>query len=581
MKSLAFLFMIPVLLAVPLPSFSSDLGSLRISWLNGDVQIRAEEMEDWAPASLNMPLKDGDMVWVPEAGIVEFHLIDGTFLRLDQESAMEILSRGTNAFLFYLSEGRAYVNFAGLKDDFLQIDTPIASIRPIERATFGIEVSRSGHTDLSVYKGAVLIESKRGERRVDAGQALSLLEGDYAEMRPLGPSDDWERWNSERDRSLAERRFPSPYLPEELHVYSNDFESSGRWVYVREYGHVWTPTVVASPGWAPYTVGRWVWIRGDYIWISYEPWGWVPYHYGRWVYINRIGWCWTPPKRGAVYWGPGFVAWVSTPTYVSWVPLAPGEIYYGYGYYGPHSVNLKKVHINRIDVHRVSYKNARAPHAVNVIHRETFVKGKKVDFRLNENPFLREKVHIGRPDIQPERATRMPLIKEIPQAKKPPAPVWEQRPKRPVSVKPEMDRRELPVKPGEVRPGQRIFKRPEEQRPMERGREKSESPPAGKGVEKPAEPRKFDRRSEAPPASKPERETARLGSPGTGQVFAGKPSTERPVRSIKPETGGTQERLFKPPERARLPENRPGQRPDVRADKTGLGIRELQRPRLF
>src|SRR3989337_2005142 len=69
-----------------------------------------------------------------------------------------------------------------------------------------------------------------------------------------------------------------------------DFDANGRWVNVREYGYVWTPTVVVAGDWAPYRHGRWVWRGGEYVWIGYEPWGWAPYHYGRWAFEVRIGW---------------------------------------------------------------------------------------------------------------------------------------------------------------------------------------------------------------------------------------------------------------------------------------------------
>jgi hypothetical protein len=581
MKSLAFFTMITVLFMVPAHSFSSDLGSLRIRWLSGDVQVRNEELDEWVPASLNMPLKEGDRIWVPEAGKLELHLIDGTFLRLDQESAIEILSLGRNSFHFYFNEGRAYVNFAGLKDNLLRIDTLVSSIQGMDRAVFGIEVSRSGHTDLSVYRGAVHIESKDGGKKIEAGQTLSLREDDYAELMPLGPADDWVRWNSERDRNLAERRPPSPYLPEELHAYSGDFEANGRWVYVREYGNVWTPTVIVSPGWAPYTIGKWVWIRGDYIWISYEPWGWVPYHYGRWVYVAPIGWCWTPPRRGAVYWGPGFVAWISTPTYVSWVPLAPGEIYYGRGYYGPHSVNITKVNITHINVRKVVYKNVHAPHGVNVVHRETFVKGRKVDFRLKDNPFLKERVSIGRPDIQPERTTRMPVFKEIPQAKKPPESIRQERATRPVFVKPETPRREMPVKPREGKPEQKVFKKPEELKPRGKEVDKLEGRPGVRGEEKPVEPRKIEKRIEKPSISKPKRDFGKTGDPGSREPYIEKPSIEKPAGPIKPEREKNQERSFKPAERERSAETRTLQRPNNQSTKPGNATKEMQRPRVY
>ena len=62
---------------------------------------------------------------------------------------------------------------------------------------------------------------------MDAGRILSLKEETYAELSPLGPPDEWERWNRERDRKYAERRPPSRYLPDELQAYSSDFEGNG------------------------------------------------------------------------------------------------------------------------------------------------------------------------------------------------------------------------------------------------------------------------------------------------------------------------------------------------------------------
>jgi len=224
----------------------------------------------------------------------------------------------------------------------------------------------------------------------------------------------------DRDRRFEDRRYTSSqYLPHELNTYASDFDDNGRWVNAPGYGNVWTPTVSVSAGWSPYSNGRWCWVGGDYVWVGYEPWGWAPYHYGRWSHSASIGWFWVPPVRGAVYWGPGYVGWVSTPTYVAWVPLAPGETYYGHGYYGPHSVNVTKVNVNTVVVKNV-YKNVHVNNGVTVVHHDTFVKGKHMDYKADRNPFLKEKVHIGRPDIKPERETRMAVIKDIPRAKEPP-----------------------------------------------------------------------------------------------------------------------------------------------------------------
>jgi hypothetical protein len=473
---------------------------------------------------------------------------DGSFLRLDENSALEILTIEKDSFQFYLTEGRSYANFRGLKGTFLQMDTPDSSIRVYDRSNFRIETRRDGYTDISVYEGVVYAENRDGETRVDEENTLSLGQGTYAELSPLGPIDEWERWNRDRDRRLAERRPPSRYLPDELQAYSSDLAENGRWVRVREYGYVWTPTVHVSVGWAPYRVGRWVWIGGDYVWVSYEPWGWAPYHYGRWAFISTIGWCWVPPLRGAVYWGPGFVGWVRTPTYVSWVPLAPGEIYYGHGHYGPHSVNITQVNVRQINVQKIVYKNIHVRNSVTVVHHDTFVKGKHVEVKVRENPFLKEKISLGRPDIKPEKATMIPVIKEIPQRKRPPEPirdikVKELKEKRPLVrekeasvLKPQSPPRKMPVKPIE----KPRVERPKEMRPTEKGIGKPG--PVEKRVEKPKEFKPAEKGIERPKEGKPPEKGVEKPRPVEKRI-------EKPKETKPAEKGVERPREISPPEK--------------------------------
>lgn len=406
------------LFLLPVNSYSSDLGALRTSLIEGDVQIKIEDTSEWVPAAINMPLQDGDRLWVPESARLELQLSDGSFLRLDEDSSLVIHAAEKGSFQFYLTEGHAYINFRGIRDSILQIDTPASSVRVYDRSNFRIDLPDYGYTEISVLKGVVYAETRDGKTRVNAGKTLSLKEDNYAEISPLGPFDEWERWNRDRDIKFEDRRYSSRYLPEELEIYSYDFDENGRWVSTREYGYVWTPTVIISTGWSPYRNGRWTWIRGDYVWVSYESWGWVPYHYGRWAFIGSIGWSWVPPARGAVYWGPGFVGWVHTPTYVAWVPLAPGDIYYGYGYYGHRSVNILNINIHKTVI-KNKYRNVHVHNAVTVLHHDTFIRGKHLNFRIKKNPFLHEKISIGRPKIKPVSASFMPIIKEIPDRKQP------------------------------------------------------------------------------------------------------------------------------------------------------------------
>jgi len=410
-----------ILVFLVLPSYAgaANFGELRLSLVDGDVQIKTEDNSEWVPAIINMPLREGDSIWVPEGARTEIQTRNGTAVRLDEKSSLDILTVDNDSLQFYLGLGQAYLNFRGQKSNSLiQLDTPVSSVRVYDPAKFAVAVSESGDTDISVFRGKVYAEGRSGNTQVSAGKMLYVTD-DYADLSPLGRPDAWEEWNIERDRTFGERGYSSRYLPDELEVYSGDLDNNGRWVYTGQYGYVWTPTVHISNGWSPYRNGRWVWIGGDYVWIAYEPWGWVPYHYGRWSFIASFGWCWVPPDRGDVYWGPGYVGWVSTPTYVAWVPLAPEDVYYGYGHYGRHSVNIVNVNINNIKAKNV-YKNAHVNNGVTVVLRDTFLKGKREDFKVRDNPFMKERVSIGRPGIEPERATRMPVIRDIPRAKEPP-----------------------------------------------------------------------------------------------------------------------------------------------------------------
>ncbi len=529
-----FTYFVLLFLLVPAYSFSSPLEVMHISLIEGDVQIRTEDTEEWVPASINMPLRDGDRIWVPEGGKLELRLRDGTYLRLAERSALEVLTLEKDSFQFYLTEGNAYVNFRGQRGSFLQIDTPVSSVRAYDRSIFKVDLSGDDLHSISVLRGSVDVEGRAGKTSVKSGYTLSLKGETHAELSPLGPPDDWERWNTERDRRLAERRPPPSYLPEELHAYSADLDTYGRWVYVREYGYVWRPTVVISVGWAPYRIGRWVWIGGDYVWVSYEPWGWVPYHYGRWAFVASFGWCWVPPVRGAVYWGPGFVAWVRTPTYVAWVPLGPREIYYGHGHYGPYSVNIKNVNITNVHVDRTVYKNIHVRNAVTVVHHDTFVKGRHVDIEVKENPFLKEQIHVGRLDIRPERTTVMPVIKDLPPAKRPPEPireikVREIKEKRPLVrdrgasvLNPHAPPGEMSLRVREGKPFPRDFEKPRRSQSPQPGVEKSRK--IGPPEKRMEAPKPMENRAERSPQPRPpERGTEKL----TGMKSAERPSPQR------------------------------------------------------
>lgn len=431
MKSFKIMLTLLVVLLMPLDLFASVQGFARLSLIEGDVQIRIDESDDWVPAAVNTPLYEGDSVWAPKGGRTEIQLRDGSVIRLDGKTALDILKVDSDFIQFHVGMGRIYVRTGASRQWSLQFDLPESTVKIDDRGRYRIEIHGDGDEEISVFRGAAYVEGYGDRTRVRTGEMLNLEEF-RAEISPVNPQDAWDRWNSDRDARLPKRGAGGERrLPEELVVYEEELSSSGEWVYVREYGYVWRPTAVVVADWAPYRDGRWIYRGGEYVWISYEPWGWAPYHYGRWALVAGFGWCWVPPLRGDVFWAPGYVGWVTTPSHVGWVPLAPGETYYGRGHYGRHSVNVTNVtRITNITINKTTniYRNASHRNAVTAVDRNSFVAGKGRYGRSTAELFRKDRVVAGRPEPRLDsKAIRMPAIRNVAADKHPPASITRAR----------------------------------------------------------------------------------------------------------------------------------------------------------
>lgn len=419
MNFLARTLLVLTILLFPALSHADLSGLARISLVEGNVQLRGSDAPDWLPVAVNTPLDEGDSIWCPPGSRAEIQLRNGTCIRLDENSSLDLLAIEDDFAQLHLGLGHLYARTTNGREQSLQIDTADTTVKIYSRARLRVDLTEEGDTDVSIIRGAAYVEGNGSRTRLHAGEMLTADNG-RAEISPLAPPDAWERWNLERDRVVYARVGDRRYLPEQLAIYEDDLEGSGQWLQAPGYGYVWRPTVIVSD-WAPYQVGRWVWRGGDYVWISAESWGWAPYHYGRWVVIPSRGWCWVPPARDDVYWGPGYVGWVVTPSYVGWVPLAPGETYYGYGRYGRHSVNITNVTINPT---RVVYRNSAVSNAVTVVRRKSFVAGRMAYVTPRENLFARKGPIGPRPRLRPEAPqAMMPSLKRIPAYQRPPATV--------------------------------------------------------------------------------------------------------------------------------------------------------------
>jgi len=255
------------------------------------------------------------------------------------------------------------------------------------------------------------------------------------------------------------------------------------------------------------------------------------------------------------------------------VPLAPRETYYGYGHYGPHSVNLKKVNIKTVNVTNV-YVNSRVTNAVTVIHRDTFLTGKQMKVAGRpSNPFVQgARVSPGRPDIKPLKATALPLPEKVVPLRSLPS----QRVVEKVKTT-DIKKRTLAVKNdvSVFKPGKHVAPLPvnrlEKPKPVMKieKRERTEPSVTKKGI--PERPQAAPKKPVRKPVEQPK---------GKGMPTEQKRIKERPV--IAPREGAGREQIQKKeagkPAVEREVKEKPGVVPRERSSKPPVQQRGLEKP---
>jgi hypothetical protein len=342
----------------------NDPGAARISFLHGDVSTQHDGSTDWAAATINTPVVNGDHISTGQNARAEIQLDHANILRMGDQSTANVVSLARNQMQIQIGQG--LVNYDVLKDNDsgAEIETPNVAIRPqMGEGSYRILVNSDNETIVDVRRGSAEISTPQGSTVVQHDQRITIQgNADSAQYQISGAPgrDDWDKWNSDRDHVIESAdswRHTNPN-----YTGSQDLDAYGRWRDVPDYGQVWFPN--DGPDWAPYRDGRWVYEPYyGWTWVSYEPWGWAPYHYGRW-FVYGGNWGWWPGPVYAGYqplWAPAYVSffgfggggWGFNFGFgggfgnVGWLPCGPGDRFfpwYGRGINRVNVVNITNIH---------------------------------------------------------------------------------------------------------------------------------------------------------------------------------------------------------------------------------------------
>ena len=236
----------------------TDQGVGRISMTHGDVSTQRGDSGTWSAAVLNQPVMNGDKVSTGPGGRAEVQLDYANILRLGSNAQANIANFTHKYIQIQLGQGLANYSVFNESEAEPEIDTPNVALHPAHKdGVFRIEVRPDGDSIIIVRKGEAQISTPQG--------IADLKQGDMATVRGSGGDakykisaaperDDWDRWNSDRDRMIHEAA--AWHHTNKYYVGSEDLDANGTWENAPDYGQVWVPN--EPEGWAPYRDGNWV-----------------------------------------------------------------------------------------------------------------------------------------------------------------------------------------------------------------------------------------------------------------------------------------------------------------------------------
>ena len=313
---------------------SAEVTPPRVSYIYGEVSFWRPGAEDWAPARVNTPLAPGDVLYSGSGGNVEIQVGPRAFVRAAEETQIGLDNQEPDFLQLRVTGGHAALDVRELAAGHtVELDTPNA-VFIVERTGFYRVGVGADSTTFATYRGGIATMTAAGgaPTQIAANQQVVVTgtEASRVEMAAAPQLTAWDRWNYERTNYLLQSTSARNVPPT---VYGAEaLEQHGSWRTVETYGSVWVPASV-SPGWVPYSAGRWIWDpRFGWTWLDDAPWGWAPYHYGRWVFVGSY-WAWAPgPVIVRPVYSPALVVFLGGGVRVGigvrplcWAPLGWGE----------------------------------------------------------------------------------------------------------------------------------------------------------------------------------------------------------------------------------------------------------------
>jgi len=314
----SILALVVLLLATTGAFADTHVRIVRLSYLQGDVNVDLGQGSGSQRAVLNMPLIEGARVWTGGDGQAEVEFEDGSTVRITPNTGLEFVAlglrdSGVRVSTISVVGGTAYVDVPKLsRDDEFTFQLPNRSFTLTHSVHFRIDMDGM-EARLAVMKGQLDVVGPSRSVDIHKGETLTLNLNDTGRYNLSAGIAGlaYDAWDTDRDDTIREvlnrntNLYPYGYGYADLMNYGTFASFSG-------FGSCWRPYGVTS-AWDPFDYGYWSYYPSfGYTWVSGYPWGWAPYRYGSWTYLDNTGWGWCPQ-----YQNTGWYNWNIGPRYVN------------------------------------------------------------------------------------------------------------------------------------------------------------------------------------------------------------------------------------------------------------------------
>ncbi len=317
------------LVLAPAATADSQVRIVRLSLVEGPVQIDRALGDGFENAIMNMPITQGMTIATQDNGRAEVQFEDGSTLRLTPGTQVSfpqlgLRSSGARVTTAQVDQGVAYFNVRHKGDDEFRVAFSGREIDLDRNVRFRLDLT-GANPELAVFKGELDVHAPSGEARVKKDQTLTFdaEDPDRYQLAKDIASEAWDSWDNDRVRYESQYS-ASSYAQSPYGYGQSDLNYYGSWVSWPGYGMVWRPAGVGY-AWDPFYNGAWAWYPGfGYTWVSTYPWGWTPYRYGSWVFVSGYGWAWRPGAWRT--WNAIPPVYNAPPNYHRPRPPAPGTV---------------------------------------------------------------------------------------------------------------------------------------------------------------------------------------------------------------------------------------------------------------